>query len=516
MMKQLDQTQVQRLPDKLLGQIIHNLQSFPNETVDFRQPHLRRSLTEVYPLFLILYGLLVILGTSGNVSMILHILRGRVHKDPTCAFVMNIGVCNVLMSVILLPVSLAILLIQNWIFGSFLCYFVPMLQDVPMHATMATMVFIAVDRYRMIITPTKPRLPPFASVVAVWILSVCVVLPYAVYMNYIDLQTLFGAQFEGVGICTVNLTDEITDYIRGLFVILYAFPLALITFLHVRVSSEMKRREAPVNMVALDGRPLGPQQDVWSVQGDRQTSSGWRPNEVLDGHGRSDGGSSSGGGGVGGGGGGFLFHHDSQHRSPYFTPTPTPTPKATPTHVLGGRPREAAEGDLDVASEMRNQRYLSTMVSAFALCLCPLMTLRMVKNMVLETYDNSGLFDITFITFVWVAFLPTVTTPAVFAVWRMSSSTKAKLLSSLPCGEGEDGRGDGRHPNANQNLTPMIYSCHARAAHRLSLDHVIVPSSSHAHAHAYPAPTHHAVNQNYSPVYHQHGNRPRHHSFSVS
>nr|XP_027217492.1 neuropeptide Y receptor type 1-like [Penaeus vannamei] len=128
MMKQLNPSEVQRLPDKLLGQIIHNLQSFPNETVDFRQPHLRQSLSEVFPLFLVLYGLLVILGTSGNVAMILHILRGRVYKDPTCAYVMNIGVCNVVMSVVLLPVSLAILLIQNWIFGSFLCYFVPMLQ----------------------------------------------------------------------------------------------------------------------------------------------------------------------------------------------------------------------------------------------------------------------------------------------------------------------------------------------------------------------------------------------------
>ncbi|XP_037779448.1 5-hydroxytryptamine receptor 1D-like [Penaeus monodon] len=423
MMKQLDQTEVQRLPDKLLGQIIHNLQAFPNETVDFRQPHLRQSLAEVFPLFLVLYGLLVILGTSGNVAMILHILRGRVYKDPTYAYVMNIGVCNVVMSVVLLPVSLAILLIQNWIFGSFLCYFVPMLQDIPMHATMATMVFIAVDRYRIIFTPTKPRLPPFASVVAVWILSVCVVLPYAVYMNYIDLQTLFGPQFEGVGICTVNLTDEITEYIRGLFVVLYAFPLALIAFLHVRVSSEMKSREAPVNMVSLDGRPRRSQPDVWSVQDDRQASSlprsprnqhpsfscrsGWRPNEALDGQGRPDGGA----------GGAFLFHHDAQHRSPYYTPTPTP--KTTPTR-LGGRAREAAEGDLDVAREKRNQRYLTTMVIAFGLCLCPLMTLRMVKNMVLETYDNSGLFDITFISFVWMAFLPTVTTPAVFALWRMS------------------------------------------------------------------------------------------------
>lgn len=117
-----------QIPDKFLGQIIHNLQSFPNETVNFAEPQLRKSLANIYPLFLVLYSLLVVFGTVGNVAMIAYILRRRLYRDPTCAFIMNIGVCNVIMSVLLLPLSLAILLIQNWIFGSFLCYFVPMLQ----------------------------------------------------------------------------------------------------------------------------------------------------------------------------------------------------------------------------------------------------------------------------------------------------------------------------------------------------------------------------------------------------
>ncbi|XP_042882703.1 neuropeptide F receptor-like [Penaeus japonicus] len=125
----MDNSDLHQIPDKFLGQIIHNLQSFPNETVNFADPQLRKSLTNIYPVFLVMYGLLVVLGTVGNVAMITYILRRRLYRDPTCAFIMNIGVCNVIMSVLLLPLSLAILLIQNWIFGSFLCYFVPMLQN---------------------------------------------------------------------------------------------------------------------------------------------------------------------------------------------------------------------------------------------------------------------------------------------------------------------------------------------------------------------------------------------------
>lgn len=117
------------LPDKFLGQIISHLQAFPNDTVDFSKPLMRRSLKEVYPLFLVLYGVLVVVGTASNVAMVTHIFRRRLfRRDHTCAYLMNLGVCNVVASLLLLPLSLAILLIQNWVFGSFLCYFVPMLQ----------------------------------------------------------------------------------------------------------------------------------------------------------------------------------------------------------------------------------------------------------------------------------------------------------------------------------------------------------------------------------------------------
>lgn len=65
-------------------------------------------------------------------------------------------------------------------------------QDAPIHATMVTLVVVSVDRYRRIVYPHKARLPPFIAVLGVWITSVCVVLPYAIYMNYIDLQVSKG------------------------------------------------------------------------------------------------------------------------------------------------------------------------------------------------------------------------------------------------------------------------------------------------------------------------------------
>ncbi|XP_064085816.1 neuropeptide Y receptor type 5-like [Macrobrachium nipponense] len=456
-----DSPELRSLPDKILGPIINNLQRFPNETVDFRTPHLRQSLVNIYPLFLVLYGTLVIMGTVGNVAMIVHILRRRLYRDPTCAFIMNVGVCNFIMSVFLLPLSLAILLIQNWIFGSFLCYFVPMLQDVPIHATITTLVFLALDRYLLMVHPPKTRVPPFIAVLGIWVLSVCIVLPYAVYMNYIDLQVIFGKQFEGVGICTVNLGDDIAEYIRGLFVIMYVFPLALAAFFHIRISSEIKSQEPPVHISAMDSRDPESQQDIYTLQDNGRASR--TVSQDNDGSSRStmyqdnsailsevDGREE------------YLLHDTNQLPS-FLTPSSTRTTGGTETPV--GHQIEGSQ--IDLTKEKRNQKYIVTMTAAVALCLCPLMILRLVKNMVLETYDNSGHFDITFITFVWVAFFPTVSTPALFASWRMSRSTKDRLEGYLRFSN-RSHRSTSSH-GGQQHFPANLHSYH-RADYRMSLE----------------------------------------------
>lgn len=37
-----------------------------------------------------------------------------------------------------------------------------------------------------------------------------------------------------------------------------------------------------------------------------------------------------------------------------------------------------------------------------------------------ETYENMHHFDLTFLMFVWMAFLPTVVNPCIYATWVLS------------------------------------------------------------------------------------------------
>lgn len=81
---------------------------------------------------------------------------------------------------------------------------------------------------------------------------------------------------------------------------------------------------------------------------------------------------------------------------------------------------EVHDCPINISKEKRTQKIFVFMVTAYGLCLCPLMVLRLARLAMVETYDNSAHFDFTFIIFVWVAFIPTCTTPMAFASWQMS------------------------------------------------------------------------------------------------
>ena len=87
--------------------------------------------------------------------------------------------------------------------------------------------------------------------------------------------------------------------------------------------------------------------------------------------------------------------------------------------------------DLDLKKEKRGQQYLITMVILYAICWCPINILILVTHFVLENEDNSGHFDVTYATLTFIAYLSTCTNPVLFAHWHMSESTRDKLIDYL-------------------------------------------------------------------------------------
>lgn len=99
-----------------------------DSTFDFAQPHLKPIVKHTYPIFILQYGLLAVFAVLSNIAVLAYIVRLRLFYDSTHAFVVNLAVCHIVQCVITLPITLMVTIIQNWIFGNFLCFFLPFLQ----------------------------------------------------------------------------------------------------------------------------------------------------------------------------------------------------------------------------------------------------------------------------------------------------------------------------------------------------------------------------------------------------
>jgi hypothetical protein len=114
------------VPDKWLSVIAQFMMALRNDSgVDFSKPYLRPSVTHVFHLFVFPYALV---GFVSNVAVIWTVVKHQLYKDPTYGYIVNLATADTIKCVLVLPVSLTILLVQNWIFGRFLCLFLPMLQ----------------------------------------------------------------------------------------------------------------------------------------------------------------------------------------------------------------------------------------------------------------------------------------------------------------------------------------------------------------------------------------------------
>lgn len=97
----------------------------------FSGPFLKPIVSQIYPVFVLQYGLLVAVGAVANVLIGCHILRSKLYRDATHAFILNLVLSHCVQCVVVAPMTLTVMLVQNWVFGQFFCYFLPMLQVSP-------------------------------------------------------------------------------------------------------------------------------------------------------------------------------------------------------------------------------------------------------------------------------------------------------------------------------------------------------------------------------------------------
>lgn len=114
---------------KDVWEIIHEfLLGINDPKLDLREPHIKVSLATVYPLVIFVYSILALAGLVSNLAALAHILYHKLYKDETYTFLLNNCVSDIVKGAVVIPLSLYVLLVQNWVLGELLCSVLPMLQ----------------------------------------------------------------------------------------------------------------------------------------------------------------------------------------------------------------------------------------------------------------------------------------------------------------------------------------------------------------------------------------------------
>lgn len=125
-----------------------------------------------------------------------------------------------------------------------------MLQDIPLHVTMMTYLLIALDRYRLVSAPGKPRIPAFVCALGTWFFAVCIVLPYAIYTTYLDLEVI-PFTFESLG-CWINVITFGQNYTVSFYICQIYFRLDSSDFLQFYLNAMKMMRKSESQKLNLE------------------------------------------------------------------------------------------------------------------------------------------------------------------------------------------------------------------------------------------------------------------------
>ncbi|CAD6186842.1 unnamed protein product [Caenorhabditis auriculariae] len=152
---------------------------------------------EVRVAYSTIYALIFIIGVIGNGLLISSII---LRKRFTVAnfFLINLAVSDLLLCITAVPITPVLAFMKRWVFGTILCKFVPACQAISVLISSWCLCYIAMDRYRSIVTPLhEPWSLPFAQLVLLCTWGVAIFASSPLYFS----QSLKTMVIENVTLC---------------------------------------------------------------------------------------------------------------------------------------------------------------------------------------------------------------------------------------------------------------------------------------------------------------------------
>ncbi|XP_044537348.1 neuropeptide Y receptor type 1 [Gracilinanus agilis] len=195
------------------------------------------------------YGIVILLGVSGNLALIGIILKQKELRNVTNILIVNLSLSDLLVSFVCLPFTFVYTLMDHWIFGEAMCKLNPFVQCVSITVSIFSLVLIALERHQLIVNPRGWRptnVHAFLAIALIWFFSVAASLPFVIYQVLTDepFHNVTFPTFKDKYVCFDLFPSNVhrLSYTTILLVLQYFGPLVFILVCYLKIYMRLKKR----------------------------------------------------------------------------------------------------------------------------------------------------------------------------------------------------------------------------------------------------------------------------------
>lgn len=192
------------------------------------------------------YGILCVISIFGNTIVCYVIFKNKRLHTATNFFIANLALSDLLVTFVNVPFNIARNVLVDWPFGQLPCHLVNYTLMLTSYVSTYTLTSIALDRHRVVLKPLTRRMTRKCAItvlVLIWVVAICLSLPYGIYMKVIKINFLV---LKGHNRCRFIDPNPFANFERFLtlstFVLQYCIPFALIAGAYGRIVQSLWAR----------------------------------------------------------------------------------------------------------------------------------------------------------------------------------------------------------------------------------------------------------------------------------
>ena len=187
-----------------------------------------------------LFGVILIASLVGSSLVTFTVLRRRNMRTPCNYFIMNIALADVGVGAIAAPLRI-LELFTSWPFGDFICHFLWPIQDVFVCVSVLSHTTIALERYRAIVQPFRPKMSLKKAkivIVVLWLGCYCASgIPQSILLKVVEDM--------GWKYCDIRWPSPLFRlcYLCYLVLAFIIAPLVIQTYCYMRIIRALNRKQ---------------------------------------------------------------------------------------------------------------------------------------------------------------------------------------------------------------------------------------------------------------------------------